>query len=78
VVPCTGTSPRSIAAEKRSGPAHSVEDSPPSRTSERITPPLAISARSRIARYTLDLPLPLAPVTTVRRPSGTVSWRSER
>jgi len=37
-----------------------------------------MSAKSRIARYTLDLPLPLGPVTTVSRPSGTVSWRSER
>jgi hypothetical protein len=78
VVPCTGTSPRSMAAEKRSGPAHSVDESPPSRTSDRITPPFAMSASSRIARYTLDLPLPLAPVTSVSRPSGTVSWRSDR
>ena len=67
-----------MAAEMRSGPAHSVEPRPPSRASERTTPPCATSASSRIARYTLDLPLPFGPVMTVSRASGTVSWRSER
>ena len=69
---------RFTAAPKDSGPAHSVEAMPPSRASEPITPPPAVSASRRSARYTLDLPLPLGPVMRVTRPSGVISWRNDR
>ena len=45
-----------------SGPAHSVEGRPPSRASA-ATPVAGRSASNRSARYGLDLPVPLAPVT---------------
>jgi hypothetical protein len=51
---------------------------PPPRASEATTPPRAVSAKSRSARYTLDLPLPLGPVMSVSLPSGVINWRSER
>ena len=61
-----------------SGPAHSVDAKPPSRASEATAPPCATSASSRSARYTLDLPLPLGPVTMFSGASGSTTSRSER
>ena len=67
-----------MAREMLSGPAHSTEDSPPSMASDGITRPCATSASSRSARYRLDLPLPLAPVTTVSAPSPSRTSRNDR
>lgn len=61
-----------------SGPAQKVDSSPPSAASALTTPPRAVSASRRKALYRLDLPLPLAPVITLSRPSGITSWLIER
>ena len=50
----------------------------PSRASAATAPLRAASASSRSARYRLDLPVPLAPVTTVSGAKGTTRCRSER
>ena len=73
-----GTSPRFIARDTVSGPAHSVEGRPPSAASDCTTRPCATSASSRSARYRLDLPEPLPPVTTFSGPSAIRTSRSER
>ena len=78
VVPCTGCSPRRTAREKLSGPAHSVDSKPPSRASELITRPWAMSASRRNARYTFDLPLAFGPVIRLSADSGATKSRSER
>ena len=52
--------------------------SPPSRASDGMTRPCAVSARSRSARYRFDLPLPFGPVTRFSRSSGMTRSRSER
>jgi hypothetical protein len=61
-----------------SGPAHNVEDNPPSRASAATAPFRDASASSLSARYRLDLPVPFAPVTTFSRPKGMTSRRNER
>ena len=60
------------------GPAHIVDGSPPSLASAATAPSRAASASSRSDRYRLDLPLPLAPVITVSRSSGSTSRCSDR
>src|SRR5579872_5635771 len=76
-VPCTGCSPLRTVSPMISGPAHSVDGSPPSRASDATTAFCAASASSRSARYKLDFPLPFAPVITVSRSSGSTSSRSD-
>jgi len=61
-----------------SGPAHSTDCNPPSRARDPITSPRPQSASSPSARYTEDLPVPLAPVTTVSSDSGRTISRSDR
>ena len=61
-----------------SGPAQKVDGRPPSRASEATTEFNAASASRRSERYTLDFPLPFAPVITFSCPSGSTSSRSDR
>src|SRR5207248_7848554 len=61
-----------------SGPAHRVEGRPPSRARDATTEFCAASPSRRNARYRLDFPLPLAPVTRLSRPSGRTRSRRER
>ena len=77
-VPVTGWCPRRTPSPMTSGPAHSTDSMPPSAASARTAPPRAVAASSRSTRYRPDLPEPLAPVTTVSRPSGTTRSRSDR
>lgn len=51
---------------------------PPSAASALSAPSRTMPASSRSARYRFDLPLPLAPVTTVSRSKGTTRWASDR
>ena len=67
-----------MSFEMVSGPAHSADDRPPSVASDWMMRPCATSASSRSARYKLDFPLPLAPVTTVSCPSSSRTSRRDR
>ncbi|MCR6653552.1 MAG: hypothetical protein NVV73_19555 [Cellvibrionaceae bacterium] len=62
----------------RSGPAQMLDSNPPSSAMALMIRPEADSANRRRALYKLDLPLPLAPVTTVMRPKGITMSRRER
>jgi hypothetical protein len=61
-----------------SGPAQKVEGKPPSRASDATTEFSAASASKRNDRYTLDLPLPFAPVMTLSCASGSDKSRNDR
>ena len=67
-----------MAREKTSGPAQKVESRPPSEARAGMIRPCATSASSRSARYRLDLPTPLAPVTTFSRSSPKTTLRKDR
>ena len=76
LLPCTGCSPRRIAVEVLSGPAQNTAGRPPSAARAATRSPRAAALISPKERYRLLLPLPLAPHTRVRHPSGRVScWR---
>lgn len=77
-VPSILCSPDFIDFEICSGPAQSVEGRPPSEAREETTRPWAVAASSEIARYRLDLPEPLGPVTRFRRSSDSATFRSDR
>ncbi len=77
-VPRTGTRPSRTARPTDSGPAHSVDGNPPSRASAATAPFRPASASNRSARYRLDFPVPLTPVTTVSRDNGSTRSRNER
>jgi hypothetical protein len=61
-----------------SGPAHNVDGNPPSRANAATAPFRDASASNLNARYKLDFPVPLAPVTTLSRPNGITSRRKDR
>ncbi|MDA9821108.1 hypothetical protein N9C56_01070 [Paracoccaceae bacterium] len=66
------------AEEILSGPAQRVEDNPPSMAKAFVTEPWLAETSSWIARYRLDLPLPLGPVMTFNRSSGSEIFLKER
>ena len=76
--PLSWMAPSMGAARPASGPAHSVGPNPPSRARAATAPLWEESAKSRKARYKLDLPVPLAPVTTLTPLSGITSRRIDR